>query len=157
MQLVGRKILKLSDNEVFVDAGAFDGDTARSLIRRTGGQYFRIYLFEPDSQLLARAQTNLAAHKNIQYVNRGLSSREEELRFSATGGPDGAIDAGRSLVIKAVALDGFVSDEISYLKLDVEGAEAAALTGAACHLRQDIPGWPLLSITNARTSGKFLS
>ena len=39
--------LKHVENEIFIDAGSFNGDTTRDFLRWCGGKYKRIYAFEP--------------------------------------------------------------------------------------------------------------
>lgn len=44
-----RQFLKFSDQEVYVDGGAFNGDTIEGFLRACGGQFKRIHSFEPSS------------------------------------------------------------------------------------------------------------
>jgi hypothetical protein len=43
-------LMTMSEDEVFIDCGAYDGDTAANFIRHTGGHFKAIYAFEADQQ-----------------------------------------------------------------------------------------------------------
>lgn len=43
-----RKIIRLTPNEVYVDLGAYNGDTIEEVLQHTRGKYIRIYAVEPD-------------------------------------------------------------------------------------------------------------
>lgn len=129
----------LGDDEVFVDGGGYDGDTTAEFIRKTGGKYKRIHFFEPDGTLIARARRNLADYDNIEFYEYGLFSNKDILSFNATGGVDGHIDNTGVHTIHVDALDNIVEDTVTFLKLDVEGAEAEAIEGAAKRIRCDQP------------------
>ena len=47
-----KKILKLSRKEIFVDVGAFNGDTIKIFLKNVNNRYNKIYAFEPDIQKL---------------------------------------------------------------------------------------------------------
>lgn len=63
--------LKLNQ-EIFIDAGGFDGDTTRSFCKRDPG-YRKIYFFEPSIPNMQRAKERLKRYKNIEYIQKGLS------------------------------------------------------------------------------------
>lgn len=55
-----RKIIHLTPNEVYVDLGAYNGDTIQEVLQFTHEKYIRIYAMEPDrktSRSFARALT----------------------------------------------------------------------------------------------------
>ncbi len=49
--------INFKGNEVFIDAGSFDGDSAYEFIQKNK-KYKRIYCFEPDFNLLEKAKKN---------------------------------------------------------------------------------------------------
>ena len=72
-------------DEVFVDGGAFDGDTIKRFIELTGGEYKHIHAFEPDLKNFAKLEEFAASHKNITCYRKGLYSVETTLEFMTTG------------------------------------------------------------------------
>src|SRR5208283_312266 len=47
-------VLQFKDNEVYVDGGAFDGDSVRMFIDNVNGRYDRVLAFEPDPKTFGR-------------------------------------------------------------------------------------------------------
>ena len=131
-------ILKFEENEIFVDGGAYDGDSYEHFLR-LAPSLSKAYLFEPDSSICEKAALRIGDDKRALICNYGLWSKSATLYFSNTGGMDGAISEKGELSIKVVAADEFIEDRISHIKLDVEGAEAQALMGAQLHIKYDRP------------------
>jgi FkbM family methyltransferase len=137
-EFFAKDLLVFSKNEVFVDGGAYDGDSFLRFSRMAAG-FSRAYLFEPDEEICKKAEQAVGGDDRVMVCNTGLYSKTGELRFSSTGGMDGAISESGEERIKVVALDDFVDVPITHIKLDVEGAEEAALLGAKNHIHQDRP------------------
>lgn len=131
-------ILKFEENEIFVDGGAYDGDSYEHFLR-LAPSVSKAYLFEPDASICEKAALRIGGDKRALICNYGLWSKSDTLYFSNTGGMDGAISDKGELSIKVVAVDEFIEDRISHIKLDVEGAEEQALIGAKLHIKNDRP------------------
>jgi FkbM family methyltransferase len=124
-------IITLDDSEVFLDCGAFDGDSAWNFITNTQGKFKSIHLFEPDKQLLNKARARLKSFKNIHYNEVGIFNKTTTQYFDNTGGLDGSITDSGNIEIKTLALDEYQSTDVpTYFKFDIEGAEIEALHGA---------------------------
>lgn len=149
------QFLPLKPSSVFVDGGAFDGDTVEGFIKAHGPDYRAIYAFELDPQIAARGSLRLHDYPNVHYCNVGLSNRSGHVSIRSTGGTDGGISGhaptsllqhgnSRNLVpaetcVAIGRLDDLVSEPISFLKLDVEGEEANVLDGVKQHIQTDQP------------------
>jgi FkbM family methyltransferase len=126
---------RLSPDEVFVDCGAFDGDTIRRFLARQPDFQGRIKALEPDPAnfgKLTRYVESLPAalRRRIDIFPWAASSRRETLRFNATGTEAASVGSG-STQVQGVALDELLEDcRPTYIKMDTEGAEPEAIRGA---------------------------
>lgn len=130
--------LGLRAGEVFVDGGGFDGFTSREFARRCP-DYKAIHLFEPSDRMLAVARNNLADLARVTYHLLGLYDRAATLRFDAGGGSASRITENGTESIEVGRMDDAVNEAVSFIKLDLEGAEQAALKGAKEHILADHP------------------
>lgn len=126
------------DGEVFVDGGGFDGSTTLEFVKRWpnhGGVHF----FEPTAAAMAIARAQMATAARIRYIPKGLYDRNTQLNFDASSGPASRVAESGGDVIDVVTLDAEVSTPVNFIKLDVEGAECAALAGARGHIVESHP------------------
>ncbi len=71
----------LSSEEVFVDGGMFDGDTAMAFVRQTKGHFRHYYGFEIDDTNYRKAVQNLTGMEHMILVQKGLWSGEAERHY----------------------------------------------------------------------------
>lgn len=129
--------LNLKDEEVFVDCGGFDGDTSEEFIKRCPN-YKKIYFFEPSEENLINAKKRLNNETNIEFIEKGVSDKEECLNFSFEGSASGICSDGE-FKIQTTTIDKFINDKITFIKMDLEGWELNALKGAEDHIKNDKP------------------
>ena len=124
----------------FVDCGAFDGDTYREFKRVTNGGYDRYYGFEPEPVLYGILEKVVAGDSRAVLFKCGLGETAGEANFHALGSGHSNIEEGGSLRIRVDSLDNVLANRpISMIKMDIEGAEMAALAGAEKIIRQQRP------------------
>lgn len=136
-------ILPFGENEVFVDCGAYDGKSVVDFICYTKGKYQKIYAFEPDIVNYSLCHRHLADLRNVFLSNSGLSDSEGDFWFDSRGTQSSKMvdnDGDGSLIkIHATKLDSFISEPVSFIKMDIEGAEYSAIRGAAEIIRKYKP------------------
>lgn len=130
--------LNLQEGEVFVDAGGFDGQTSIEFIKHCP-KYKSIYIFEPDSDNLELAKKNLENFKNVNFISKGLSNQKDTLRFDTGSGSASSISENGSIEIEVDTLDNLVKEKVSFIKMDIEGAEGLAIEGMKNHILNDHP------------------
>lgn len=125
-----QNILNLSDSEIYMDLGAFNGDTVQEFINNVPS-YKKIYAAEPDKKNFEKLKKNTQLLKNITRLNVCISDRTEEILFSKHGGRNSTIDINGATVRCTCVDDILGNNNVSYIKFDVEGFEQKALKGAS--------------------------
>ena len=70
------------DDEVFVDAGGFDGMTSKIFIQWCGNRYKKIYIFEPEKENILQCNKNLlAVNAKFEIIPNGLWDSKCSLGF----------------------------------------------------------------------------
>ncbi len=126
-------IVNLSDNEMFIDCGAFNGDTAKKFIEKCGGNFEKIVCFEPDAANFAALDRAFSDDERVETVHAGVWNTNTTLKFGGGKGAGSAFSnaEGGVVSVDVVAIDDVEScQEASFIKMDVEGAEMNALKGA---------------------------
>ena len=122
-----RSFLRLSDNESYLDLGAYTGDTVAYFISRTGS-YNSITAVEPDEKIFKKLIANTDGLKNFRSVNACVSDRSGTERFSMRGGRNSSLGEGDETT--AVPVDELARDGATFIKADVEGSEKKAIAVA---------------------------
>jgi FkbM family methyltransferase len=138
-QYFDQNLISYSESDIFVDLGGYDGDTVEKYIQFGKGIYKKIYLFEPDQNILERAKLRLKSFDHIEYIPTGAYSKDGELRFSASGRTNGFFSDEGDLIIPVQKLDSVVKESPALIKMDIEGSEKDALLGAANTIRSVKP------------------
>lgn len=124
-----RNILKLSDDEIYMDLGAFNGDTVGQFLGNVS-DYKKIYAVEPDIKNFAKLEKNTAELENIERLNICVSSFCGKTDFSKDGGRNSSSDK-KGNTVECRTVDSIIGEnDVTYIKFDVEGLEKEALEGA---------------------------
>lgn len=135
------KYLNKNTREIFVDIGAFDGKTSVEFYNRYSGKVKKIYLFEPDKGNLEKCKQNVEK-LDVEYeiVNKGVWSSTGTCNFASEGNGVSCIMESGEDFIEVIALDEFFDGkEVTFIKMDIEGAELEALKGAENLIRTKHP------------------
>lgn len=102
-----------------------------------------MYAFEPDKGNYESCLKNLKYIQNrskIEIINKGLYDSEGEKHFICDG-DSSHISDGSNETIETVSLDDFMEnrEKVSFIKMDIEGAEMNALEGARKTIIRDKP------------------
>ena len=124
------RLLEISDNEIYADLGAYTGDTVGTFLKYTGGKYRMIYAAEPSRKNFAKCVKRCLSLDNTVIVNAAVSDRDGTAFFSKGAGRQQSISqSGAPVAVRSLdsILDG---KECTFIKYDVEGADAPALLGS---------------------------
>lgn len=83
MSFYRNDIYEVTGDEVFLDIGAYDGDTIRLYLRETSGKYKKIIALEPDSENYLALSKYIAKERlgNILVSMMGAWDKREDLKF----------------------------------------------------------------------------
>lgn len=124
-------LIRLDDAEVYVDGGAYTGDTAKAFFEYSKGHFSSMHLFELDNSIYKQLE------KNIEKINctkihcypYGLSDKKEKVQFSSGNGNSSIGNGTCEGYVNT--LDTVLGEEnVTFIKLDIEGSELKALRGA---------------------------
>ncbi|GHV12685.1 hypothetical protein AGMMS49938_05760 [Fibrobacterales bacterium] len=134
----------LSEKEVFVDGGCYDFNTSKMLISFCPNVK-KIIAFEPNQKQISiiNEVAKDIGFNALKVINGGLWSENTQLLFSSIGF-DRAFQVspnnnGENIAV--YALDDVIEsdDEITFIKMDIEGAELEALKGCEKTIRKYKP------------------
>ena len=137
-------LVRVRTDEVFVDCGAFDGDTLRDFLAICRGSFAQYIAFEPDPANFSRLTdfvSNLpdAERRRIELNRVAIASSDSPVRFYAGAGPSSHVGEG-DLEVEAISLNSHLgSRRPTFIKMDIEGAEPDALVGASRHIGNAAP------------------
>ncbi|WP_026888270.1 FkbM family methyltransferase [Clostridium beijerinckii] len=134
-------VFSLTNKECLVDAGAFDGDSAEAFMKAVNMKFEKIYAFELEENnfKLLKKKMEVYSSEKIELYNAGVYNENKNLTFD--GGKDGShiIEGGRKNA-EVVKLDSVLgSKKVTFIKMDVEGSELAALEGGMGIIKEQKP------------------
>lgn len=142
-------LLKIGIEEIYADLGAYDGDTIVEFLNETSMQFKKIYAMEPDGRNFRKMKRRLymIGSALLECYNVGAWNEDTSIVFSLRSGRGShavpaeelnALEKGKSLnparyrEVKMMKPDTMLRGEpVTYIKMDVEGAEANALNGSS--------------------------
>lgn len=138
-------IFQLSKEEAFVDCGAFDGDTIKAFLARSGGGFRSILAIEADALTFPRLTSYLKnlnpdIRSKISALHCAVGARRGLISFTDTGVVDPHAGGSRTSAVECFPLDDLLENTtVSYIKMDIEGAEYDTLTGGKKTIARNRP------------------
>ena len=135
-----RSIIRPHENEVYVDLGAYNGDTIKEVLEFTKGRYNSIYALEPDRKNFKKLAKFVDGMSHVFAYNAAAWCVDTELPFSNKAGRQSAISASSETYIAARSVDSVLGRKAAtIIKMDVEGFEREAIWGSANTIRHFAP------------------
>ncbi len=152
-------LLQIGPEEIYVDLGAYDGDTMIEFLNETSMQFTKLYGMEPDSRSYRKMKRRLymIGSAIMELYNCGAWHEDTTVNFSYSRGrgstaviitdkDEAEKETGRKhgtarlREVKMMKTDTMLrGSAATYIKIDVEGAEANALKGAEQTIREFSP------------------
>lgn len=137
-------LFTISPDEVFVDCGAYDGDTIRSLLQKQESFTGSIIAFEPDPLNFQKLEQYVitsppSIKEKLTIYPFAIGAQKSKVRFEVTGTVASFVGSG-DLEVDCVTLDEILADrKPTYIKMDIEGSELNALAGARSTIKKNLP------------------
>lgn len=146
-------VLELKADEVFVDGGAYIGDSTDEFVKtseKIDFKYDKIFCFEADRGNYERLVENTSRYRDLTCLNLGLWSGQATVQFISSENTEsfgariqnqgGNIPVTSDTEIETTSIDKQLIDKkVSLIKLDIEGAELEAIKGAAETIKNHSP------------------
>lgn len=139
-----------NDNEVFVDCGCYDGGTCYKFVGWCGRKgYDQIYSFEADPANYENCKKLLEPLGKCELFNYGTARLKETVYFASKGFETSCIVSKSEAEkmnfegvtsIETISLDeALAGKKVTFIKMDIEGAEYDALLGAEKLIKENRP------------------
>ena len=131
--------------EVFVDCGAYNGDTIREFLQHQNNYSGNILAFEPDEKNFQKLQVYISTlperiRKNVIAKQVPVGICGQIVNFSSTGTVASRVTEDGDMEMNCVCIDQETIDLApSFIKMDIEGAEIDALNGARKAIQRSRP------------------
>ena len=116
---------------VYVDCGAYTGDTLLECLKCYGNRIRKCVAFEPDLENFSELNRVVQNMENVKIFQAGVWSETAEVRFVSgklAGSKTDNSGEAADTIIKTKAIDDMPDcAEASFIKMDIEGAKLAAL------------------------------
>lgn len=142
-------LLRIGTNEIYMDLGAYDGDTVEEFLAFTKKRFEKIYAVEPNRRNYAKMRRRLYSLGSgvFTHLNAAVTEEDGPVTFARRSGRGSALADGNPALRKerTETVDGRSVDSIlkgsraTLIKYDVEGSEEAALRGSAETIRKYKP------------------
>lgn len=139
-KLLDPLILQYTEREVFVDVGAFTGDTILKFLELTGGKYKRIIGFEMDSQNYSILQKTIGEKENISAENIAVGSRSGKTYCISGHSESSVLSEQGDCEVEMIALDDLPEmRDVTFVKISANGMDLDVLRGAERLIRENAP------------------
>lgn len=139
-----RCLLAPTQEEIYLDLGAYNGDTLKELGELTDWHWRVAVAVEPDRRSCRKLRL-LAEEFNerglkVEVQEAGIWSEQGELGFSDSGGRQSTFIGAQKCTVPVTTIDAVAAQRaVTLIKMDVEGAELQALAGGRQTLQRFAP------------------
>lgn len=128
-------------DDIFVDIGAYTGDSILNYVRNYGTNYKKIYAYEITESSCEIMRSTLKELHDVEIRRKGAGEKAGEMFLNPSDDPSANQISSRSSKdrVEIVTLDDDLPDGFTFLKMDIEGAEYNALRGSEQTIRRCRP------------------
>lgn len=132
-------------DDIFVDIGAYTGDSILKYVDTYGTDYKKIYAYEITERSCEIMRGNLTNLHDVEIRHKGVAEKAGEMVMNSSVTDLSAnrlsekSSQNQGERVEVVTLDEDLPDGFTFLKMDIEGAEYNALRGAEKTIRRCRP------------------
>lgn len=129
-------------DDIFVDIGAYTGDSILNYVNNYGTDYKKIYAYEITESSCEIMRSTLKELHDVEIRRKGVGEKAGEMFLNASHSDPSANQISDKLSkdrVEIVTLDEDLPDGFTFLKMDIEGAEYNALKGSEQTIRRCTP------------------
>ncbi len=129
------------EKEVFVDLGAYIGDTTLDFIKSYNEKYKKIYCYEITDESFKSLKENLKTYHNLEFRKKAVGDENKimYLQKNPIGNSANTVSDTGTTEIEVVTIDEDITEKITMIKMDIEGSEQSALRGCQSHIQKEHP------------------
>lgn len=136
-------LIRCSKDEVFVDIGAYIGDTMVDYIKMFGSDcYKKIYCYDISQENIEFIKKNVELFKlkNVIVNKKGISDKSDNLYISSdvVSSVYTLMEEG-TITVPTVTVDDDIDTPVTFIKMDIEGGEEQALLGCQKKIQENHP------------------
>ncbi|MBR5336534.1 MAG: FkbM family methyltransferase [Lachnospiraceae bacterium] len=128
------------EKHAFLDLGAYDGDSIQGFLHYVDGTYESIVAVEASEKNYEKLKNNCKNLVNSFCVNIGVSDSRKQLKFNISDAKNSFMSDSGEQVLDVDSVDNITEGKrVSFIKMDIEGAEYEAIRGARKTIRKYRP------------------
>lgn len=133
-------LIQFHEDEVFVDCGAYIGDTFIDFALECKS-YRNVYCYEFDENNLEELRKIVKDYPNVTVRDCAVGDKDGEISIEEADDHSSSRlkSGGNGRKVPMVTLDSDIKERITFIKADIEGAEKSMLQGAKNHIRNENP------------------
>lgn len=136
-QYLDEGVIGHMDREVFADIGGYDGTSTRDFFDYAKGSEAKSYIFEIVHTNADIIRDLFKDDDRVTVIEKGCGDKKETLYYTGSGLAAMLVDYKTDQSAEITTLDDEIREELTYMKMDVEGAESSVLEGAKRHIEND--------------------
>jgi FkbM family methyltransferase len=133
---------RLGTEEILIDAGCYNFNTSKRLLEVAQGVK-KIYAYEPDENNynFIKQRVDELGLTNVVLGQYAWWSEDTTITFKSDGGTSEINLSDGDIIVNTRHIDGVIpeDEQVTYIKMDIEGAELEALKGAVNTIKRCRP------------------
>lgn len=130
--------------DVFLDLGAYDGDSLRGFIAYADDKYKKIIAVEASRKNYEMLVKNAESLPHVQCINIGVYKERSQVRFEVNDAKNSFATEDGTAVLEVDSVDHILNGEaVTTIKMDIEGAEYDAILG----MEKTLQNHPVLMVS----------